>query len=328
MIKFILLTAAMFWGASAAAAPARQTISLNGDWLFQRDGAKADDWKTVPVPSSFEQHEGIAFDGVGWYRKSIPPFALPAGKRVLLHFQAAATEAEVWWNGEKLGTHLGGWTPFRFDITEQVRKAPAGQPHELRVRLDEKVGHNTQGFLPIIAPHFGGLWQDVQLLVVPETYCDDLRLLAVGDLGKSEFRLDIPLGRHGARDHAAGQPSAAGFAGETDWTVLPLQTTLSRKIGFRLRRPLANPRLWSPDEPNLYELEIALGRRRTATGLIRGRLSHDRSLRPAVAPERPAAARFAACSTGATRRRSPRPIRARRSGGRNSSSPGRAASTS
>ena len=103
--------------------PARQTISLGGDWLFQRDGVKPDAWKTVALPASFEQHEGIEFNGIGWYRKSIAPFTLPAGKRVLLHFQAAATEAEVWWNGEKVGTHLGGWTPFRFDITEQVRQA-------------------------------------------------------------------------------------------------------------------------------------------------------------------------------------------------------------
>ena len=68
-----LLAAASMWGAMMspalravpAPAPSRQTISLNGDWLFQREGAKADDWKTVQVPSSFEQHEGIAFHGVG-----------------------------------------------------------------------------------------------------------------------------------------------------------------------------------------------------------------------------------------------------------------------
>src|ERR1019366_2680144 len=127
MNRLFLLAAAIGLGGTAAHAapaptPSRQTISLNGDWRFQREGAKANDWKTVQVPASFQQHEGIAFHGVGLYRKSVPAFTLPAGKRALVHFQAAATEAEVWWNGEKLGTHLGGWTPFRFDITELVRK--------------------------------------------------------------------------------------------------------------------------------------------------------------------------------------------------------------
>ena len=265
MNKLSLVIAVLFSGTLSCAGfgsepptnPARQSISLGGDWLFRRDGDKDDAWKTVKVPSSFERHEGIEFHGVGWYRKSIAPFPAPAGKRVLLHFQAAATAAEVWWNGEKVGTHLGGWTPFRFDITDQARKAAAGVPHELRVRLDEKVGHNTQGFLPMIAPHFGGLWQDVELLVVPETYCDDLQLLAVGNLETSEIRLDMPLS--GKTPEA--MPSVevrCRLRGESDWTILPLRATLT---GNRIQgsAALANPRPWSPDEPNLYELEIALG---------------------------------------------------------------------
>ncbi|MCC6124932.1 MAG: hypothetical protein IT426_08220 [Pirellulales bacterium] len=244
-------------GSEPPANPARQTISLGGDWLFRRDGDKADAWKTVELPSSFERHEGIEFNGVGWYEKSIAPFALPAGKRALLHFQAAATEAEVWWNGEKVGSHLGGWTPFRFDITDQVRKAAAGKPHELRVRLDEKVGHNTQGFLPIIAPHFGGLWQNVDLLVVPETYCDDLNLLAIGDLETSEIRFDIPLSGK-MRETMPALEIRCRLRGESDWTLLPPRVHFA---GNRIRgsAAIANPRLWSPDEPNLYELEIALG---------------------------------------------------------------------
>jgi hypothetical protein len=235
---------------------ARPTIPLCGDWLFQRDGAKADQWKTVTLPASFEQHEGIEFDGVGWYKRSVAPFALPAGKRVLLHFQAAATAAEVWWNGEKVGSHLGGWTPFRIDITDQVRKA-AGGPHELRVRLDEKVGHNSQGFLPIIAPHFGGLWQGVELLIVPETYCDDLQLLAVGNPAKAEIELELPLAGK-AVEAMPPVEARCRLRGERDWAVLPLQAKFT---GNRIQATaaLANPRLWSPDEPNLYELEIALG---------------------------------------------------------------------
>jgi hypothetical protein len=265
MNNFTLIAAIVFAGVipssgSSAEPPpnaARQTISLDGDWLFQRDGAKADDWKTVKIPSSFEQHEGIEFNGVGRYRKVIPPFPVPAGKRVLLHFDAAATEAEVRWNGEKIGAHLGGWTPFRFDVTQQVRKAPAGRPHELLVRLDEKVGHNTQGFLPIIAPHFGGLWQDVKLLIVPETYCDDLRLLALGDLQTSEIRFDLPL----AGTIPTAEPPLkirCRLRGQSDWSVLPLRTTFSENR-IQAFAPLAHPRPWSPDEPNLYELDITLG---------------------------------------------------------------------
>ena len=234
----------------------RQVISLNGEWLFQRDGARPDEWKTVTVPSSFEQHEGIEFNGVGWYRKRIEPFALSPGERVLLHFQAAATEATVWWNGEKLGTHLGAWTPFRFDVTEEVRKAAAGQPHELLVRVDEKVGHNMQGFLPAVAPHFGGLWQEVALLIVPATYCDDLHLLAVGDLGASEVRLEVPL----AGDVPQGVPAVtvrARLRGTRDWVVLSPSIARSGDT-LICRAPVPDAHPWSPVEPHLYDVELAL----------------------------------------------------------------------
>ena len=236
--------------------PARQVISLSGEWLFQRDGAPSDEWKTVTVPSSFEQHEGIEFDGVGWYCKRIPPFAVPPGKRILLHFQAAATEAAVWWDGEKLGTHVGGWTPFRFDITEQVHRAPAGRSHELRVRLDEKVGHNTQGFLPIVASHFGGLWQEAALLIVPAAFCDDLRLLAVGDLATSEVRLEIPL----AGDVREGVPAVAvrsRLRGAGEWAILPTDVVRSGDT-LICRARVSDARPWSPAGPHLYEVEIAL----------------------------------------------------------------------
>ena len=242
---------------AAAPGSTRQTISLNGDWQFQRDGAPATEWKTVPVPSSFESHEGVEFNGVGWYQCKVPAFDLPPGKRVLLHFTAAATEAQVWWNGEKLGTHLGGWTPFRFDVTEIVRRAPAGQAHEVRVRLDEKVGHNSQGFLPTIAPHFGGIWQDVKLLIVPDTYVDDLRLLAVGDPSKSAFQLEVPLA--GTLPAKPPVPTVRyRLRGALIWDTAFTQATygegrllVTASIGIPWRQ-------WAPTAPELYELQISI----------------------------------------------------------------------
>jgi hypothetical protein len=118
----VFFATALWTGAMAAAQDARlgclQT-SLDGEWFFRRDGAK--DWRTVQVPSSFQSHEGTNFHGIGWYRKLVNVPAPAPGKRMLLHFEAAATETEVWWDGNRLGTHLGGWTPFRFAVTDLLR---------------------------------------------------------------------------------------------------------------------------------------------------------------------------------------------------------------
>lgn len=232
----------------------RELISLNGTWRFQRDGAQ--EWKDVQVPSTFQDHEGTNFHGIGWYEKTLPPLHLPRGKRVLLHFEAAATEAEVWLDGQRLGSHLGAWTAFRFDITDLVGKTPARQSHVIKVRLDEKVGHNTQGFLPIIEPHFGGLWQKVELLIVPETFIDDLQILAVGEPKTSELRLEVPLAGASAAtlNHMAVQYR---LRGTQHWNDLPDSATRSTNVLF-IRAMIPGVRLWSPSEPNLYEIGLKL----------------------------------------------------------------------
>jgi len=248
--------------------------SLNGPWQFQREGAAADDWKTVQVPSSFEMHEGTDFDGVGVYRKTIEPIALPEGKRALLHFQGAATRADVWFDGHKLGSHLGAWTPFRFDVTEHVRHAARAGRHEIRVRVDEKVGHNTQGFLPIVCPHFGGLWQDVELLIVPRTWMDDLRLLAVGDRSTGDMVLTFPLRgdsplpgsllevRYRLRGSTSWQETTFLMKPESGGAIERENPNLAALEGdvASLRIPVAEPKLWSPASPNLYQVQITLRR--------------------------------------------------------------------
>ena len=240
---------------AAEADPGRERISLDGDWFFQRNGAPADQWKSVRVPSSFQSHEGTNWHGIGWYRKKLPPVTVPLGKRVLLQFQAAATEAEVWCDGQKLGSHLGGWTPFRFDLTALLKANP-GAPHQVSVRLDEKVGHNTQGFLPIIEPHFGGLWQGVSLLLVPDTYLDDLKLMATGDAQSRELRLEVPLAGK-LPPNLASLNLRCRLKGETAWQDLPPLSQHSNDT-FLARVAMPNARLWSPAEPNLYETEVSI----------------------------------------------------------------------
>ena len=241
----------------------RVVISLNGSWQFRRDDRSADEWKTVPVPSCFADHEVPDFHGVGWYKKTVARFTPAPGKRVLAHFEAAATSAQVWWNGRSVGRHLGGWTPFRCDITELVHKSD--QDHELRVRVDEKVGHNTQGFLPIIEPHFGGLWQSVQLVIVPDPYIDDLNLLVVGDPDAAKLKIEFPI--HGNtsgisrlvvryRERSSSKWNSCIFEPQANTARTQLQQ-IQDGIA-RLEVPVPSPRRWSPDSPSLYDVEIDL----------------------------------------------------------------------
>lgn len=243
--------------AGTAAESGRQAISLDGRWQFQRDGAAAGQWKDVDLPDTFQEHEGTEFHGVGWYRRELPPIDLREGRRVLLQFDAAATFAQVWCDGHPLGTHLGGWTPFRFELTDLLRAAPPGAKHEIRVRLDERVGHNTQGFLPIIEPHFGGIWQHVSLIIVPRTYVDDLQLYARGDPKAQRIEVSFPLVSPQKRD-AIDVAVRFRLRGAVDWRSRTDRVRLSDSGTASVLLPVSDFKWWGVGEPNLYEVEITL----------------------------------------------------------------------
>lgn len=274
MPRLPILTLSMLLVAAntvAANDSTRRETSLNVQWQFRRDGAAEDAWKNVTVPSVFQEHEGYEWHGVGWYRRQVDAIKLPPGRRLLLHFDAAATHAEVWWNDQRLGEHLGGWTPFRFDVTDLIRKKPDG-PHTIRVRLDEKVGHNTQGFLPIIQPHFGGLWQGVKLIEVPEGYVDDLNLFAYGLPGKPFIEIEA---------HFRGETLRSGTVryrrlGDQWREAVPIQITLTGQLK-QIHVQIAVPEYWRPESPSLYEIELTCNDDRVLTRAAFRTIETDKS---------------------------------------------------
>lgn len=248
----------------------RTVMSLNGDWQFRREPEET--WKTVSLPASFESHEGIGFDGIGWYRTKLPEsLSIRDNQRVMVRFDACATETEVFCNGQSVGQHLGGWTPFECDITSQVRRSVSGQPTELTVRVDERVGHNSQGFLPVFAPHFGGIWQNVALVVRSDVAIDDLKLFARGDVAAQSLRVEVPIRLESL---SAARPTHIRVCSKhrnandatTPWrweTIVPMGSDCLKKLNDsgnasqEVELPV-DVALWSPSDPVLYECRIDL----------------------------------------------------------------------
>src|SRR5580692_11664715 len=117
-------------------------LDVPGDWNTQRDAL-------------------LFYEGSVWYKRSFD-YLKPAKKRVFLHFGAVNYQASVYLNGEELGQHEGGFTPFDFEITERLR--PAGNFVVLRVndtRAKEDVPTvNTDWW------NYGGITRPVTLLEV------------------------------------------------------------------------------------------------------------------------------------------------------------------
>jgi hypothetical protein len=218
-------------------------------------------WRVATVPDAFETALGAEFDGVATYRRE---FTLPAGfggERLAVEFDAVATHARVFVNGVEIGRHLGGWTSFRCDATAAIRRTGV---NELRVEVDERVGHDTQGFLPIVQPHFGGIWQGVRLLALGRASFVDREVLCFGDSANGDLLLEAPL----EGDVAGTTATARVTIGDASF-----ETVIARG---RNRLPVTGFERWSPARPALYDVTFEL---RDAAGALLDRITRRAGFR-------------------------------------------------
>ncbi len=181
-----------------------------------------------------------------WYRRSLE---LPgaAGARTLLNFEAVDYHCDVWLNGAHVGNHQGGNTPFSLDVTDAVRQGA----NNLIVRVEDATEswqlHGKQVLAPrgIWYTRVSGIWQTVWLEQVPETYIEDLHI--VTDASSGTIRLSADLGGSG------GSAVLRVTVKDGDQTVV---TGEGGSAGLSVS--VNNAKLWTPDSPHLYTLEIEL----------------------------------------------------------------------
>jgi hypothetical protein len=182
-----------------------------------------------------------------WYRRKVDVGIGPMNGRVLLHFGAVDYEATVYLNGQELGAHSGGYQSFSFDITKLLRTGE----NELVVRVYDPTeqGPNPQGKQKVDAQWMfygasSGIWQTVWLEHVTSTYISALKLTP--DVDRSEVRIEVSV--DGEKD--AFFIEAIARDGD--------QVVARGKIQGSTALRVNQPRLWSPDDPHLYDLELRL----------------------------------------------------------------------
>ncbi len=224
-------------------------LSLNGKWDFtitRTDEIPEQFTDTILVPFSPE----TAPSGVGrdvtpedyaWYQRS---FILPEGfhkGRILLHFDAADQTAEVYLNGVRLGSHVGGYTPFSFELTDHLAKENI---LTVKIRDVSDTSYHSRGKQKI---HRGGiwytpqsgLWQSVWIESVPDAYIQKLRITPLYD--ESAVELTVYTNEKG---------KCLAKIGESE-------TEFDSNEPCRISLPGFTP--WTPENPFLYPLRVAFG---------------------------------------------------------------------
>lgn len=231
--------------------------NLNGLWDFAITSKQhsVDEYERqilVPYPVG-SALSGIAEEvGAGrrmWYRRNVGIDQPHDDGRVILHFGAVDWYAHVFVNQELVKEHKGGYDPFKVDITdylvegEQEVVVTVWDPTDLGA---QPVGKQTHDPRSIWYTAVSGIWQTVWLEYVPEVYIKDLKVTPDVDNSRVNFSVEVPHvpETYSVRAKAFADGEAVG------------NTHGSPENRFLIE--LEEPRLWSPDDPFLYDLEIEL----------------------------------------------------------------------
>ena len=233
-----------------------QWLNLNGEWEFASGALYSSPPfsqtlpETILVPYPVESGlSGIMRqEATMWYRRT---FRVPPawnGQRLMLNFDAVDWETTVYLNGQFIGTHRGGYDSFSFDITHRW----IDSDNELIVYVfDPTDDDNAPMGKQRLRSHtlwysaVSGIWQTVWLEPVPFGHIT--RLDMTPDIDQHVLRLIV----HGT-----------GLTNETVEAIASINGTpigsITGPIGTELQLPVSNLRLWSPDDPFLYDLEVRL----------------------------------------------------------------------
>ena len=239
--------------------------NLNGLWeyaILPLETPKFEPQGQILVPYPVESALSGVRKQVGpknhlWYKRN---FEVPKdlnGRRILLHFGAVDWRAEVMVNGQPVGKHEGGYTPFSFEITSALKK---DGPQELVVKVwDPTNGDKTESFSQprgkqiakefdaaagIVYTSTSGIWQTVWLEPVNKNYITDIN--AVSDIKDKTVAFTI---------QAEGDKS-----GEVTIECKDLGVKVTGKIGEPIVMKVPTAGLWSPDSPKLYPVNVSLAK--------------------------------------------------------------------
>ena len=201
-------------------------LSVPGDWNSQSDRL-------------------FFYEGMVWYKRSFEASPRP-GERVLVHFGAANYQSRVYLNGEEIGAHEGGFTPFAIEITDKITAGSNSLIVQVDAtrRPDGVPGTQTDWW------NYGGLTRDVRIVEVPAVFVRDYSLrLAEGSGIEGWIQLDA-----GGSEAAADQAVRVRIADlDVDWQGTTDSTGCAR---FTLS---VEPESWSLSSPRRYEVEISSG---------------------------------------------------------------------
>ncbi len=232
-------------------------LNLNGSWDYAITSLQAeelpDEWQgKIRVPFSIESplsgvEKRITPDDALWYRRTFNLRKKP-DVRYQLNFEAVDYQSVVWVNGVEVGRNTGGNLPFSFDITGALVEGE----NTVAVRVTDATDtayqlHGKQVLEPegIWYTPVSGIWQTVWMEEVPPTHITSIKVVT-----QIDGNVTVEVGTNGQT--TAGNVRATL---SLDDQVIAMGSGDAGRLALRI----ADPKLWSPESPTLYDLEVTAG---------------------------------------------------------------------
>jgi len=252
---------------SRASCTPRIVQGINTAWKFHKGddapkgGQEEAYWEEVNLPHTWNAEDVMDdnpgyYRGVGWYQKDV---FIPSDwqyKDVYIYFEGASQVTEVFINGESVGSHIGAYTAFNFNITDRLQEGE----NSIRVKVDNSPNPDIIP-LPVDFSIYGGVYRDLYLVVVDRNHFD------MDNYASSGVFVSTP---QVSQEMAIVQVRGKVSIKQDVKVVTAIYDRDGNKVSEVIDTPhedgcfsadiknFKSPHLWSPDDPYLYRVVSSL----------------------------------------------------------------------
>ncbi len=238
--------------------------ALDGPWEVWR-GNEIAVWEKVSMPHCFNDYDACDPDtpyyrGHGWYRTHLPIANPIKDGRTLLYFEGAGQTSHVYVGGAMVGSHIGGYDEFVFDITGAVSTAPAGSigvPIAVLCDNSENLERPPSDLSDFSL--YGGLYRHVHLAYVPAVSLESVHI-APSFLPGSAATVKVTARLYNPVKFSGSAALTVEIADAAGKTIAHLEKSLAAWDAEAeiASTSIASPAIWSPAHPHLYTCIVTL----------------------------------------------------------------------